>query len=489
MDGAASTLPLIVINLMFAGIALAVGFAAGAWFLGSKPRTSKEQALADPEGAKEQALAAERTAMASSRLRDLASGVATDVGEHNSRVEEITAGLEAAKQGTDEQKNAEVTAALAKIVEANEQLQSKLAKAEEQIQAQAQEIRAHESEARTDSLTQLANRRAFDDHLEQRFAEWTRKATPFSLIILDVDHFKKFNDTHGHQAGDEVLRHVARALEDAARDMDIPCRYGGEEFGIILPATIAKDATGLVERARKAIDDRRIQFEGKTLSVTASFGLAQVTAADDCDRLLKRADEALYAAKDAGRNRGYLHDGTNCLPVVGGAGVTKAVAPAAEKVATRTLDRLPNRTRFAEELRRYISASERSGEPLSVVAIRVPGYEELREEYGDAVALLTLDSLAMFLNNTLREMDLLGRVDESQFALMLPTATAADAHRVATRAVAALGGCAVPIGDDQLQLEAEMGVAQLHPDDTAASLMNRAIREAGCPVLAVEPSV
>ena len=115
------------------------------------------------------------------------------------------------------------------------QLQNRLAQAEKQIAAQAADLRSYETEARTDSLTGLANRRAFDDEMQRRFAEWQRRRTPFSLMILDIDHFKQFNDSHGHPAGDEVLRNVGKVLVKTARQMDLPCRYGGEEFAVILP--------------------------------------------------------------------------------------------------------------------------------------------------------------------------------------------------------------------------------------------------------------
>ena len=482
MDSSAtSSLPFLLVNLAFAVIALGVGFVAGAWFLGGSKNPSNPGKDEDEGAGDEEQLAVERAALASSRLKDLATGVATDVGQHSSLVEEITAGLLAAKDAPAAQQTSEVASALSQIVEANEKLQTRLSKAEEQIQAQAAEIRAHESEARTDSLTMIANRRAFDDQLSQRFAEWQRKATPFSLLILDVDHFKKFNDTHGHQAGDEVLRHVARALQSAAREMDIPCRYGGEEFAVILPATIARDASGMAERVRRAIESLRIEFEGKTLSVTASVGLAEVSHADNEQGLLRRADDALYASKDAGRNCGHLHDGERCVPVVG---ATKPDAnrevqhPSGASVPTKLLDQLPTRTRFSDELRRRISATERSGEPLSVLAANIRGYRSLCEEYGEDLGRLTLDSVAQFLQNTLRDMDLLGHIEDGQFVIMLPSASLEQAEKVAQRAGSALAKCSVPLGGQDYRLEADMGVADCTTDDTAASLIRRATEAA-----------
>ena len=147
--------------------------------------------------------------------------------------------------------------------------------------------------------------------LKRRLSEWERKRTPCTLILLDIDFFKKFNDTHGHQVGDEVLRTVAKTLRAQARDMDLPCRYGGEEFAVILPATDAAGACIVAERIRKAVEASVTTCEGKTLKVTCSIGVSQVVPSDDSSESIRRADDALYASKKAGRNCGHWSDGTN----------------------------------------------------------------------------------------------------------------------------------------------------------------------------------
>ena len=133
------------------------------------------------------------------------------------------------------------------IVKANERLQEQLATAEVRLQRQAAELETQTTVARTDPLTLLSNRRALDDEMNRRLAEWQRRKTTFSLAMIDVDHFKKLNDKHGHQAGDQVLRDVAATLGTTVREMDLAARYGGEEFAIILPSTPLADA---VQRGR-----------------------------------------------------------------------------------------------------------------------------------------------------------------------------------------------------------------------------------------------
>jgi diguanylate cyclase (GGDEF)-like protein len=155
-----------------------------------------------------------------------------------------------------------------------------------------------------DGLTRLYNRRAFDEALGQAVAREDRKNGTLAVLLLDIDHFKKLNDTHGHQAGDEALRHMAVILQRHLRQGDLAARYGGEEFVVILPATDHKGALYLAERVRKAIAKASVVFEGARLSMTVSLGMA-VWPRDgrDTETLMAAADQGLYAAKEGGRNR------------------------------------------------------------------------------------------------------------------------------------------------------------------------------------------
>lgn len=159
--------------------------------------------------------------------------------------------------------------------------------------------------ATTDGLTGLNNHRRFQEYLDQEFAIARRNGSPLSLILLDVDHFKKFNDEFGHQAGDEVLRGVARALESAARDSDFVARYGGEEFVIVLPGTDLENSIPAAERFRRVIEACEWPYQ----SVTASFGVATLDRSiSDREKLIAVADSALYTAKRNGRNRVHHAD-------------------------------------------------------------------------------------------------------------------------------------------------------------------------------------
>jgi len=165
---------------------------------------------------------------------------------------------------------------------------------------------AHEREqalARTDELTGLRNRRAFYEAGDAAL-EWARRYEhPLALVMLDIDHFKRINDTLGHAAGDAALRGLAEALRYGARASDIAGRLGGEEFAVLLPETPLEEATGYAERLRKAIAASAVVHRREEIRFTCSFGVARMRASDDLDGLIARADEALYRAKGDGRDR------------------------------------------------------------------------------------------------------------------------------------------------------------------------------------------
>lgn len=151
----------------------------------------------------------------------------------------------------------------------------------------------------TDKLTGLKNRRYFQEKLEEQLSNNEKSASPFSLFILDIDHFKKVNDTFGHQVGDEVLAQLAQLLKNQARSLDIVARYGGEEFVVILPETDQNEAKAIAEQLRQAVE----QAKWQTGRITVSVGIATAIKTDNETTILQRADKALYASKENGRNR------------------------------------------------------------------------------------------------------------------------------------------------------------------------------------------
>jgi diguanylate cyclase (GGDEF)-like protein len=157
------------------------------------------------------------------------------------------------------------------------------------------------NQSRTDPLTLLGNRRLFDDKLPAEFDAARDAQQPLSLLVLDIDHFKTYNDKHGHAQGDEAIKLVGSALRRYARKPVLACRYGGDEFCVILPGTDPEAAALVAERLRATVQGR-----GNSRGITISVGHASLTAANEYpthDKLFEAADAALYSAKEAGRNR------------------------------------------------------------------------------------------------------------------------------------------------------------------------------------------
>ncbi|OPX94042.1 MAG: Response regulator PleD [Pelotomaculum sp. PtaB.Bin104] len=150
----------------------------------------------------------------------------------------------------------------------------------------------------TDPLTGVANRRQLEKYLSQVLG----KTTPLSLVMLDIDHFKKVNDTYGHQVGDEVLQHFARTVQKAIRPGDFVARYGGEEFTIICRAAL-DNAVSVAERVRQAVESTPANTSAGEVRITSSQGVAEYKEGDTAKALKERADTALYEAKETGRNR------------------------------------------------------------------------------------------------------------------------------------------------------------------------------------------
>jgi diguanylate cyclase len=187
-----------------------------------------------------------------------------------------------------------------------ETTQKNLSAVMDEIDALRREIAQIKEESLTDSLTGISNRRAFDTSLERTIESARESRTPFCVLLGDIDHFKKFNDTFGHLVGDKVLRLAASAIRRSVKGKDLVARYGGEEFAIILPQTSQIGAMAVAEQIRKAIAASSLKnASGKAAfhSITLSIGIAQFNLNDDPVELVNRADQALYQAKQNGRNR------------------------------------------------------------------------------------------------------------------------------------------------------------------------------------------
>jgi diguanylate cyclase len=185
----------------------------------------------------------------------------------------------------------------------NEQMRARIVELEGEAKRLHSQLKDEQRLSTLDALTQIPNRLAYETRLEEEMKRWQRFKQPTCIAVLDVDHFKRINDTYGHRAGDRVLRTVAECLASRVRSTDFIARYGGEEFVGIFPGTTLESALRLIDELRLAINKLGFHFRGTPISITASSGVTSLLPGDSPGAAFDRADKALYRAKESGRNR------------------------------------------------------------------------------------------------------------------------------------------------------------------------------------------
>jgi diguanylate cyclase len=419
------------------------------------------------------------------KIRELAGRVAQQVDDHSHKVEEIGDELAAIEAPGE----VDVLHSVNKLLNVNEEMKAKLQAAEDRLQAQARQIESHAVEARTDPLTQVANRRALEDILRHSVSEFEKNGRPVTVMIVDVDHFKKFNDTQGHQAGDEVLCGVARVLRQATAEPNLVARYGGEEFAVVFPGSTIAEARETAERARLAIASARFRYEARELRVTASAGLAELAVGETEAAFVKRADEALYASKHAGRNCAHYNDGfanhlfkldapktskpaTNAKPLVGDEWLYQAEAeeiseedPAAQ-VSTRPafFDKLIERLSVLKKLPKT---------KLSILLAQVDGLERIRNEHGASAASIVIRVAAQIFKANLRDIDVVSRLEDNTFSLVLPGIQATDALEIAQRIQVAVSRYPLPKRAGVSRVSVAIGAAEAASSDDLQAVLRR----------------
>ncbi|MCR9128127.1 MAG: diguanylate cyclase [Alphaproteobacteria bacterium] len=199
------------------------------------------------------------------------------------------------------------------LVSATSRMQRRSRDLERRLQETSQEVDQLRSnlekvreEAMTDALTGVANRKRFDESMRKARRDADTKGEPFSLILCDIDHFKRFNDTWGHQTGDQVIRFVAACLSRFSREHHIVARYGGEEFGVVLPATGIDEARTIAEKVRSTVESKRLLRKSTNEdlgNISVSLGVSQFRDGESVEGLIERCDTNLYKSKQTGRNR------------------------------------------------------------------------------------------------------------------------------------------------------------------------------------------
>ena len=370
-----------------------------------------------------------------------------------------------------------------------------------ELERQTRQLEAQIAQARTDALTGLANRRALDEELQRRYSECQRTGSPLSVMLLDVDHFKTFNDTYGHRAGDEALQVIAGALRRAMRQMDLVTRYGGEEFVVILPGTAIDGAKLVAERTRQDISQTTFRYDSKDFCLTVSVGVAQLAPNEHMSRMLQRVDRAMYASKEAGRNRTYWHDGRAIHPVLDQSAMEQPAplprarpsqqeagtlpvpfSPAVESRTSMAQASPPpspfgsqcDRTTFLRDVRQRIAEWKRGGAAFCVLLLQVEGDEHGAETQSPKASDDALRLTTRILSGAVREMDSIGRYDRDCFSFLLPRATLQEGLVVAQRIAQSIDVGGQPSNRGAGQFTLRVGVAEVAEGDDEIRLLQRA---------------
>lgn len=189
-------------------------------------------------------------------------------------------------------------------------MQEKVAAMEAHSEQMQEQVRKERLRAMTDLLTELPNREAWQERLSFEYNRWQRYGHPLTVGVLDIDLFKRVNDSYGHKAGDRVLQLVARELRERLRTTDFIARFGGEEFVLLFPETRPEDARSVMDKLREHVGKLPFHFRGEPVAVSFSAGLSSFRTGDTEESAFDRADRALYQAKDSGRNRVVINDGS-----------------------------------------------------------------------------------------------------------------------------------------------------------------------------------
>lgn len=232
--------------------------------------------------------------------------LSTEVGTHNSdltSMHEIV--QETTTSGDLEPIQVLLLEKISEMVAANRRLEDDLVVTRYKLDEQAQLLDYSRLEARKDQLSGLGNRKSFDEAIKYAISNYKSNDTPFGLVLADVDHFKRINDTHGHQSGDKVVSRIGQTLKQLCREHDHIARYGGDEFAIIFMKVEAENAEAAAARIRTAIEQTNFSVGGNggRISVTFSMGMAFPTKSDTTETIIARADRALYESKRRGRNQ------------------------------------------------------------------------------------------------------------------------------------------------------------------------------------------
>lgn len=403
-------------------------------------------------------------------IQRVTEDVAARVGAHSQQVHAISTELQA--DGCD------ITAIITRLVSANDSMERQLAEAETRMKDQAAMIEVHVTQARTDALTGLANRRAFDDEIQKHFDLFKSHATPAALMMLDIDYFKKLNDTYGHLAGDDVLKSTAGLLAKAVRSGDIVSRYGGEEFAVILPQSTAMTVLRLAGQLRETFSQVKPTINGKAVSISASAGMASLLPNDSIKTWIRRADDALYHAKSKGRNCGYWHDGETFQPfeksIQAELTVTETVM---ERPAPDVERSLMSLSTFNNCLAILLAENQRDEQSLSVLIARVDRLDRVSELYGTDATRVIQQTIGRLLVSRVGAKCHVAHYGNDSFGIIFPNTRMDEAVVVGLKMRNAIAAMPINFEGTTIDVTVSMGVGDEHSHSPKRPLVER-VKEA-----------
>jgi diguanylate cyclase (GGDEF)-like protein len=424
-----------------------------------------------------------------SRLAEITASVSSEVKHHSGSIQSVNDELSCIPHGD----VSAVAAAVCKLLVMNQQTQQRLAHAELRLQAQQRQLADVASAAKTDPLTGLANRRGLDEDMAVALTKFQQKGRPTALLMLDIDHFKRFNDRHGHLVGDQALKRLSDVLLSQAREADVVARFGGEEFAVIFHGATAMSILERAENMRRSISQSPITVNGHELRISASAGISELQSGDTAETAFQRADEALYAAKLDGRDCCYWHaedrlqrvsrpaEEPAAAPAAAPSEKTSLPAPFAEPAAAGpkpqgvelAADQFADAS-FIGQVSRRVAEWRRGGSTFSVALLRVAFATGSTAGATDEARRTALRIVNQFARASLRDMDLVTRWNEDGLAILLPGSLVTDAAGVANRLRTAIEKHEMPAPHGGLKLSLSAGVAEVIEGNDAHRVLRRA---------------
>ncbi len=382
-------------------------------------------------------------------------------------------------------------------------LQERLGRVESHNHELSLQLQARSSESQTDGLTGIANRRSFDREFAEACTTTQQSQCPLVLCFLDIDHFKSINDSFGHHVGDAVLRGLAKLLKEHVPKGTLLARYGGEEFAMVFMGLSIDDSIATVEQLRRLVCETLFCINGQSLKLTISSGLAQLVPQEHCEHLMQRADAAMYAAKQSGRNRtfwdgrGQLHLAISCTsdicsrdinecehsqPIID-LSIDSAESSAIVQKALVTNNAAtsrPNRANWCDgailfwSIRQRLAEWKAGGAPFCVMAMEIDNAQRIAQQHGTMALHFMIRAQSLHLDATLRDMDIVARVNASRMVVVFPNTSLESLSPILRKLHDTMDRFAFPTSKQTVDYSISIGVTESILEDDPQQLVNRA---------------